>query len=416
MKWTRRFACSLLVAACAWITGCEAEEPSGSPVSTGQEEIRERMFEAPAQVFVLVVDDADTPEAAELRAHALESVESGLWNARNTRWEHCGSRDPAAWHPGDNRVVIARPSAPDDLVLFTSVQSPPLAWVTQTSLEEEIAPVVSATKSALADRLAQPGDTYRPLRAARRALDLLSGSRVPETPEEKSFVETLPEDMFVQLLMVSPRDDEDGASVEQLLPSAESRELMLYPWVVGPFGSDPSSYCEISPPGGASRLGIWGKALDANFGTWPCDGKYFWDNLLAAFAVDCGPRCHSRPIVIDEEGNAACRFFIEKEDLGPCDPERGWFDPEGLPEIVTVGGVDLRRCEIRQLTGASLEACRGTLECSGCGSGFCATEVPELDESEYCPNDFYWPLRFVGGALDAPGEVFSGVCLTESAP
>jgi hypothetical protein len=75
-------------------------------------------------------------------------------------------------------------------------------------------------------------------------------------------------------------------------------------------------------------------------------------------------------------------------------------------------GVKVRRCEIAQLTGAKLEACRSTLECSGCGSGFCATEVPKLDQSEYCGAEYFWPLRFVGGALP-PGVFFTGTCQTE---
>jgi hypothetical protein len=415
MKSSRIVAASLLALGCGWITGCGAEVPDGPPISSGQEEIGGRLFSEPAEIFVLVVDDALTPEAEELRLRAADSVKAGLENVRAVRWGSCGSMDPAAWHPGDLRVVVVRPSAPDAEALVTSVESPDLAWVTRTSLEEEITPVWSATKGALADRVAQPGEVYRPLHAAKRATDLIAGARPPETPAEEAFVAGLPEDRTVEILVASSRDDEDVAAVDQLVPAASARELLRSAAVMGPFPLEPSAGCGVYSPDGSVRLAEWGKAVDAFFGAAACEDPGFWGDLLAAYAVDCGPICRSRPLVIDDQGKAACRFFIDKADPADCDPERGWFDPDGEPTFVTMDGEELRRCEIRQLDGAALEACRATLECSGCGSGFCATEVPELDFSVACDAGEYWPLRFVGGALDAPGGWFTGVCQTGSA-
>ena len=64
-------------------------------------------------VIVLVVNDAPAPSAAALRAKVAESVHAGLLSEIDERWGSCGSPDPAAWHPGDMRVVVARPIAPD---------------------------------------------------------------------------------------------------------------------------------------------------------------------------------------------------------------------------------------------------------------------------------------------------------------
>lgn len=403
-----------LLAATVLIPACGQEAPAGPPVATAQEEIGGRLLTEAPEVVVLVVDDAPTAEAAEVRARVVDSVRAGLESAWSARWGGCGSPDPAQWHPGDIRFVIARPSAPDEEALRTPVQAPALAWVTQASLKEEIDGVVKAVEGALGERLAQPGEAYRPLRAARRAADLIAGAAPPGTPDEATFAGGLPAGEQVRLVIASARDDEDATPVADLALDPAAREMLVYPWVVGPF--EPDGSCEAAAQGGGARLFLWGMDQKVNLGAWGCDGGLFWDDMLIHGHWDCGPDCHSRPVVVDDDGRAECRFFVDQPDLGQCDPARGWIDPDGEPQIVENGGEELRRCEIAQLTGAALDACRSTLECSGCGSGFCLTEVPELDEPELCVVEYTWPVRFVGGALDAPGGLLSGACLTSLGP
>lgn len=395
----------------ASIPACGQDLPDGPPVAHSQEEIWGSLWQGSPEIFLIVADDAPTAEAAELRARVAESVRAGLTSALAERWGGCGSDDPARWHSGDVRIVVARPSAPDGEALFTPVQSPSLAWVTKTSLEEEVEPVASAAAAALEERLAQPGEVYRPLHAARRALELISGVRQPETEDEAAFFGVLPPGERVWIVMASTRDDEGSAPVDDFFLDAQTEEVLGRSAIVAPFEQHDAGCWPVSS-GGTWRLWAWGKTVSANFQVWPCADEWAWDNLISHCCADCVPSCHDRPLAVDEDGRAECRFFIDKPDLGDCDPARGWFDPEGEPQIIEVDGRKVRRCEILQLTGAAREACQNTMECSGCGSGFCATSVPELDYSEYCPDEHYWPLRFVGGALDAPGARLTGTCLT----
>ncbi len=53
------------------------------------------------KVIVLVVDDADTAEAAQLRERVAQSVRASLLAVIESRWGTCGSADPAQWHPGE---------------------------------------------------------------------------------------------------------------------------------------------------------------------------------------------------------------------------------------------------------------------------------------------------------------------------
>jgi hypothetical protein len=409
MKLYTRAGLFLLSAVMAYLSGCSREVVDPPDTSLGQEQTSGRITSESPVLLLLVVDDANTPEAAALRGQVVDSVREGLLHVISGRWGSCGSSDPARWHPGDMRIAVARPSAPDDIALLTPVDVPSLAWITQTSLEDEVEVVASAAVSALEERLAQPGDVYRPLHAAKRAADLVSGARSPATDKEAAFIASLPAGEQVWVVVASTRDDEDPAPVDASLLDAKTSQSIYTSYVVGPF--TPGMSCEY-PEAGSTRLEDWAQKGGASLGTWPCADEQFWDSLLFHWFADCGVECHSRPLVIDKDGAAACRFYVDQPDLAGCDPERGWVDPDGEPQSIDTDGVKVRRCEIVQLTGAKLEACRATLECSGCGSGFCATEVPELDMSAYCKDAYSWPVRFVGGALE-PGSYVTGTCQTE---
>jgi hypothetical protein len=354
-------------------------------------------------IYVVVADDADTPDAAALRASVADAVHAGLVSLRRERFGSCGSPDPAAWHPSDARVILARPSAPDGESLLSPLDDPALAWETTTSSVEEIDAVTAAVSNDLGARLAKAGEIYRPLHAAKRALDLLYGTRLPESDAEKTLLASVREDTAVQVLIATSRDDEDGTPVTGLVPAVPADVLANTPRLslMGPAAAPPASYPACYAPAlSASRLEAWRKSvsLDTTLYAWPCSDSTAWDRILDGGFADCSGPCDSAPIAV-ADGVAQCQVFLDQADLDACDPAHGWRDPDGQPTFVERDGVKLRRCEIVQLSGAALESCRTTLDCSGCGSGYCVTEVPQLSDWSCGAGQYPWPLRFPGGAL-----------------
>ncbi len=395
MKWRSRlflFASAVLLSA-----ACGQETVPVAPSTTAVITSEGTVWGVDTGVFVLVVDDSDTPEAAELRARVAQSLRTRLLAFVESRWGSCGSPDPAEWHPGDHRVILVRPSAPDGASLVTPIDIPALAWITQTSKEEEIDAVVSAATSAMENRLALPWEPYRPLRAAKRALELVTGERAPESAAEESLVASLPKEKYQVLLVASTRDDEDVTPVAGLVPSEAALETTYQTAVMAP-SSAASEICTIEAPGN-TRIGSWGALFSYSIHAWPCDYQNTWDLLLHPGWADCGLPCEDRPIKVDENGVADCKVHVEQPDLERCDPARGWRDPGGKATLVERSGRPLRRCEVVQLEGANLESCRTSIDCPDCPAGFCVTDLFFKEEDQCWPEGTHlWPFRFIGGS------------------
>ncbi|MBI4956513.1 MAG: hypothetical protein HY908_31140 [Myxococcales bacterium] len=361
-----------------------------------------------ALAVVLVVDDADTPDAAALRVRVLEALTGSLLSEVDDRFG-CGLGDPAVWRPAELRVVVVRPSAPDAEALVTPIDAPALDWIEPVATVADADAVRAATEQVLAARLALPGETFRPLHAAQRVMDLLSGARPPAGASEAAFVSSLRETTFVQVVVAGTRDDEDTVPVASLAPGVgpSAAVHMLTPTVILPatafdYGCHPTA--------GATRLEAWD--TDAVVLGWPCTDQAEWDGLLRVSSVDCGPWCEGNPIAVDVTGRAPCTFYVDQPDLAQCDPLFGWRDPDGTATFVDHAGTSYRRCEIVQLEGAALDSCRTSLDCADCTSGFCVTDVPELTYGDCGAGAFRWDLRFVGGALDVTEGYYGGTCLS----
>ncbi|WP_437278477.1 hypothetical protein WME90_45905 [Sorangium sp. So ce375] len=403
----------------AWLTlaavACGTDPVAVNPRTTSQLVLDGGLVQETPQVIVLVVDDTDTAEAAQLRERVAQSVRASLLAVLGSRWEteSCGSADPAQWHAGDVRVVVARPSAPDAAALLTSREIPALAWTTKTSTREEVEAVMAGVTEALGQRLAEPGEEYHPLRTARRALDLVTGALAPVGEAEEAFVASLPEDRIARLLVASTRDDEGPGIASDHVPSQAALSMTLDTEVVGPFTTFDSTCFAIDQ--GSTRLQAWSTLMHAEPIAFRCEDQHTWDMLLHPGWAECGADCLVRPIAVDAGGVVACQVVIDLVDLDRCDAALGHRDPGGHPTFVERHGRELRRCEVVQLAGADLESCRHSLDCPGCPSGFCATEVPELVSQRSCePSEHASPLRFIGGAIEAQRGWISITCSTEA--
>ncbi len=359
-------------------------------------------FASQRLIFVLVADDANTSEAAELRARLPHALRNRLVHEVRSQWTTCGNGDPGQWHPGDARVVIARPSASDAEALLTWVDVPDLAWITNTSKEEDVDAIIAATAVALETRLAKPGESYRPLRVTKRAIDLITGARSAENAAESNFMATLPPWAQLDVIVANTRDDEDVSPVEDFVPIRSIDEPSFYPKisVIGP-STLGNVFCNVSPLGD-SRLERWADEVDPRFISWPCTNQDTWDHLMGTLLASCGSTCYGGAPAVSPDGSAQCRAFIDQPDLTSCNPARGWSDPGGVATFVTQWGMNLRHCEIAQHTGEKLVACRHSLECLDCGGGFCMTEVPGLiTPDSFCADGKGWSLRFTGGSIAA---------------
>jgi hypothetical protein len=402
------------------LLACTRSAVGVTPSDPDDIKIEQRISTEPATVLLVVADDANTPEAASLRTRVADAVRAGMASIRRERFASCGNPDPAAAHVGDVRVILARPSAPEGAVFLSSVDDPKLAWITQTSSEEELHVVAAATSADLETRLADPLDPYRPLHVVARGIDLLTGRAPPAGSDEKKLVASLPANRVVNVLLASTRDDSDPTSVDDLLPHdavTGTTAVLARLGVVSPQPSNGSS-CNANVSQ-ATRITSWTTRVQGALPTsyaWPCDEAQAWERMLDIGEADCnGVLCADRSIATTD-GVAECTVYIDQPDLTGCDAARGWRDPEDGATLVDRAGAKLRRCEIIELTGAALESCRTSLDCSGCSSGFCVTEVPALLQGRCDSPQQPWPLRFPGSALEANGGALEITCKTIGAP
>lgn len=420
---------ALLASALSIAMGCssQTDKPSNGTIT------REAWFEAlKPSVYLLVVDDAS--EATQLRQVVVNVMRDSLAYELELRdkWPCRYFFDPGSWHPGDTRILVLHPSAPVGEQVVSPIDDANLAWSTRESSTEQAVGILDAVNRALESRLASAGESHQPLYVFQRAIDLLSRTRAPETPYEGALLGSLPREYNLITLLATTRDDASPGDASNYTVDATALEqagiIWFPPSVVLP-ATEPSFECLLASPSAGTvlpapgRLGDWAGVIQAStvYG-WPCDallGPRPAITLAYLGWVDCAPACTGHEVVVQESGTAKCQITIETPSLDPCPEERGWIDPLGddgvrRAHIVQSGGQQSRRCEIRQLEGAALQACRTTLLCDGCGSGWCATTVSDLLATGCSAAGAFRvpdPLRFVGGALsnDVRGRV-SAIC------
>lgn len=135
-----------------------------------------------ANIALLVVDDADTPEAATVRQRIRDDLAETL-----TRYRTAGVvYDPAEWSTIDMSVVIAFPSAPP----ATRVVAP-LRYAEHLPTEQTQTAFMEAVSAAMEDLPIDRG-AFLPIETFESLLSLLTLSRSPTNDAERALVDALP--------------------------------------------------------------------------------------------------------------------------------------------------------------------------------------------------------------------------------
>lgn len=403
-----------MVRACAGLlffvafTGCGASEsdPGLGPATIPTHGARFVIGPPLPTLFVAVVDDR--PDAAELRAAVAKAFEQ-YDEAKNSHG--CRGRfDPAAFHPDNRSVIAVHPSASGNALLTTELEQPGLRWVTNQPSEAEHAAWVAEVTRALEPKEATQG-AFAPLAAMKRLIPFLTRQRPPETAQEIALAAVLPKDQWVYPTLAATHDDESSEPAAALAAPPDNR--LYYPSIIVP-GLVPSPVplpCANGSGSTTARYSAWLDALPKytamDIMYWPCT-----EPPLVQFLEDtCTGGCLSFTPPIADDGSVDCHVTVDT--IAPsCDKTYGWLDPtrpDGTspPQTVEVDGVTLRRCEVRQLTGAALDSCVHSLECPDCVPGWCYTQVPDfLTRCEANPNAF----RFVAGADSAASAYVNISC------
>jgi hypothetical protein len=387
---------------------CSACGPrEGDPPPAGQVRIHaeEWRFGMDEDLVVLVLDDAPTPDAANLRQAVVTAFGSEVGRLLGTE-RTCGSpvSDPAGWPVVHSPVVIVHPSAPLEERWTTPTDDPALDFRSNGWSDDGTA-LTDAVARGLSAPLAATGTPYSLLESVRATLDILGGRVAPGNVAEQRLADAQPA-RLIELVVATTRDDESPLAVTAYsAPQVDG--LQVSTTVVAPGTQPTPGFCESDAASVTGRIGEWLRSSGRpSTLAWPCDAP-ITDSFALFGIVDCGALCWGAPIIVDAGGTAECRILAVGDTSEPCDPARGWIDPAGddgsrrsTLETDDLGTVH-RLCEIQQLTGDALANCRTSRECPDCGSGWCRTDLTGLgwDDSD-CPSPGVVPhLRFVGGAL-----------------
>lgn len=396
----------LLCAGCAVgggaACGSGSSEYGDAPLASGGQLRWEFVTQVPAAGTLLVLVD-DTPAGAGLRdalAKALNTRDSELLSHRAS----CGAAvDPAAVQPIDRSIVFVHPSTPDATGYSSPAQDPSLGLDPQSDADHTRWMV--AVRDGINAHPAAPGAAFQALAALAGAESLLDGSRAPSSTAERAILDALPSPLrFAKVIALATEDASPGEASEYprnvrsellgaVLPAAEPRA---------------ASDCSVRGVPTSPRYQAFSDSAQA----WPCENPDF---LGTEVWSDCSARCLPQPIAIDA-GIAQCRAMASYPGSEPCPSELGWLDPldaheQRTPRVDGSGSNAKRVCEIRQLEGPALAACKSRLDCTDCQPGWCATEIPELIPLGRClPGSVYPPFRFVLGAGQARDAQVTVVC------
>lgn len=399
---------SALCGLCA-LLGCSADHGDPPGISGTQFSLEVQLAEpAPSLAWLFVVDDGD--ESRPIRESALLEL-----SAERLNGTHVAARDPAVWEPIDLSIAIVRPSQGDDPYV-TPADDGDLRWRSDNGQD---APARAAFEAALGRWLTPsveaPAAAPPVLEAFANAQSLLDGTRAAASDPEQRLIDALSHAELDSTFVHSAREDGSPLAAESYAVAIDESRRALHV-VVPPLEMDAAHACSVDRPS-TPRFQAW---LDAQSGvtssqTWPCTG---FSALPPPLAVDGAPSCLTRGPEIDEHGRAACVLEVAIDPEASCPNERGWFDPEDergerTPRLITLDGESRRLCEIVQLSGSELDACRSEWAWQPETPGWCWTALPEWNDG--CPaGRTEQALRLVAGANLGPAPVAQLTCIGES--
>jgi hypothetical protein len=316
------------------------------------------------------------------------------------------------------------PSAPEEARYASPATDPRLRLRSNSPSDDEVASWSAAVVRALTTPVVKPDAPFRALEALHDVFALFGEGRAPANPREKAMLDSMPHaDAIVMLAAATEDASEAKARLYHQDNGGQNGRVYLTDVIVP---RDPGApvvppvACRESGPA-TPRFAAWlGGDHSSSTKFWPCD-----DPPPPPPPIErrpCNPGCQPGPVHASDgtctlgplpkyaDGRVRCRVEARYGGDDPCPAEYGWLDPAGedggrAPRYEEEAGVKLRVCEIRQLEGAALTACRTSLSCDGCEPGWCFTEVPELFpmccEAEKSSTTRF---RFVRGA----GENHSG--------
>jgi len=369
---------------------CGSLEPQTTAESGATWEEVRTATERAEVVVVLTVDPS--AEADTLRAELGDALEGTFGQLLERA---APALDPAAWRHVDWSIWVTRPGAVGSDRWLT-----PISLRTDRPTEAQIADLAATVVERL-NALTTGTAPYRPMRVTHDAVTLLTGERAPEDAREQELLASLGANddplqarRLVSAVVVSARDDE-GTTQPDGFAIAWSEERPAVLSVVVPSAETSCVGGDFPADAGLPRLFAWQDASDAVAYGWPCARDDFQRGGLSA-ATGGTNFCPSRPLLAEPEGDVLCRAWVEllPDGIACADYGRGWIEPG--PEAPATAD-----CEIPQLEGAALEACRRDVDCEGCGDGFCQAEATtwrEIHPQEHCAG-VPARLRFVGGAF-----------------
>jgi hypothetical protein len=361
----------------------------------------------PRATIILVVDDRPNARAAELRAgmgRAMRQLGSdGVARAVGF------APDWATWHSIDVAVVIIAASAPSIDAAISPAQDTRLAWITKHATAKDADALAVAVEEHARGLTAPEGASFQPLARVRDVVDLLTQTRMPASDVEANLLAAVsPRTKLIGVSVVATTDDE----------SPEPPTFYRLPPDIGVAGlatSERNSWGESNPAvyprliawserDAGSPFGDSGEESNPPFLLFPrrfLGGGYSW-------------RCPGYSVAQSSPGLGHCSIQITTPEPIGCEPGRGWADPldsDGVrrPRLTDQGA---RVCDMMPVDPGVMDACIHDETCADCGSGWCITKV--LPQARYCPKGMGpLPIRWVGGALPAPGLVHI-TCLEDS--
>ena len=352
----------------------------------------------PRAVVALIVDDRASASAVEMRRKIGAAMQQLGLDALRTATGF--APDWAAWHAIDVAVVIVPASADSLDAAISPARDARLAWTTQRATPKTAEDVALAVEEHVRGLPEPEGASFRPLAQARAIVDLLTRARPPASEvEEAILAEVSPRAKRIGVSIVATADDESpGPTLSYRLPKdvafiglATSRrdaqgeiDKVVYPRLID--WSEGMLFSPFYDCAGDSRPPFW------------------------LFEPKCrnqggGWRCPGYTIAESSPGVGHCHIQLTTPEAATCEPSRGWLDPlasngSRRPRVTRTGE---RICDVMPVDASVMDACIHDETCADCGSGWCVSKV--LPRAKYCPHAAPLPIRWVGGALPAPGLV-----------